>query len=441
MAIHPVPPEQRDGRLKLAEQGQSPSENLLSQFIAALQQEPQADIQSPKPIGVGDRLFLALKGARDQEFQKRVVEPLIEERATFPTRVAEAQESARRQKVKELGSAIGQVGQFNLRGERAATEESKRTANLARAQKAFQAGGKPYKFTDIQLPDGSPGIEWGIIDPTTGDRIVLGTRAKSKRGVVITNERGLQTLQDPYVDPGGPGGQGGVTGGSPGGKTLQTTGIPKPISPGIQRDVAQNISTIDGFAALKQAYAEIASSGTQYGRMGREFVGEFFPRIQEKDDPRMSIFVATRRAALNRYIKAVTGAQFSIKELERYEAQLPGAGADAHVADVKIRLLADQAIATFKVLVAQNGGLDAIAADPELMKQLGIISLDVGLARKALGLDAGPSAAQEGTVAQTSPTGSQPPPEIPPESTFAGKSRSTGKIIWRLPSGKLWRER
>jgi hypothetical protein len=166
--------------------------------------------------------------------------------------------------------------------------------------------------------------------------------------------------------------------------------------------------------------------------MAREALGGVFPRIQEQADPEMAIFMATRRAALNRYIKAVTGAQFSIAELDRYEAQLPGSGADEAVADTKIRLLAQQALAEFKVLVAQNGGLEAIARDPDLQKKIGILGLDIERARAAIGAEP-PESAEEAAASAL-------PPGIPEGSTRAGRSKRTGKTVWRSPDGKLWSE-
>ena len=455
MGLYPVPPSMQDNRLKEGEQGQSPSDKLLEDFISALQQPPQVTLQEPKPLSINDRIYLALKGARDPEFRKRVVDPLIAERANYPAARAQEQEALRQQRIKELGNAVTTASLTDLRGAQAAavpeTTAAKTLAAQAameRAKAAFKKGGKPYTIPNVVIPDGylgagGPGIEFGITDPDTGERHVMGYRRANIRGVVITDEKGTQTLENPYMNqPGQP------TQGSPGGKSLdqpgppgpggtaavpapagpgrlQTGGISKQPGPGIQQAVAQSVSTIDGFAELKGAYTRIRQSGSTYGRMGREYVGNMFPRIQEAEDPEMAIFIATRRAALNRYIKAVTGAQFSIAELTRYEAQLPGAGADDAVADTKIRLLAQQSIATLRTLVAENGGLEAIIRDPQLQKQLDLFIVNPAQARKALGLGA--------STGDMTTDAASTPPGITPGSTYAGRSKSTGRRLWRSP--------
>lgn len=448
MGLYPVPPGMQDNRLKENLQGQSASDTLLQEFIAALQEPPKAMVQAPPPISDNDRLYMALRGSVDPEFRKRAVEPALAERASYPTRLMAAQEDARQQRVKELGSAVAQVGLFDLRGAQAGAIPETTVAKtlsaqaaMLRARRAFEMGGKPYTIPNVVIPEGfpfagEPGVEFGITDPMTGERNAIGYRRKSIRGVVITNEKGTQTLQDPTIrsgpTPGSPGGTPAPgtapAGAPPSSRQLATGGISKQPGPGIQRDIAQNVSTIDGFAELVGAYDRIAKSGTGYGRMARETAGGYFPRVQEREDPEMAIFVATRRASLNRYIKAVTGAQFSIAELERYEAQLPGSGAGREVAMTKISLLAKQAIETFRTLVAQNGGLERIARDPELQKQIGIVSLDVPLARKALGLEQAPAEAASAPGL---------PPGITPGSTLVGRSKSTGRPLWRNPAGKL----
>jgi hypothetical protein len=72
------------------------------------------------------------------------------------------------------------------------------------------------------------------------------------------------------------------------------------------------------------------------------FIGE--TRLGGALAPDYAKYVADRRAALNAYIKSTTGAQFSVKELERYETQYPEPFDPEDVAERKLQVLAERAL-------------------------------------------------------------------------------------------------
>jgi len=84
--------------------------------------------------------------------------------------------------------------------------------------------------------------------------------------------------------------------------------------------------------------------------------------------PKFLQFDAARKRALNSYIKAQTGAQFSVKELERYEAQFPLPWDDPETARAMLEALAAAAVGRMHSLISQYGGLQNMlrAGPPEI---------------------------------------------------------------------------
>lgn len=78
--------------------------------------------------------------------------------------------------------------------------------------------------------------------------------------------------------------------------------------------------------------------------------------------PKFLQFDAARKRALNSYVKAQTGAQFSIRELERYEAQFPLPWDDPDTARAMLEALARAAVGKMKSLITQYGGLQSMMA-------------------------------------------------------------------------------
>lgn len=84
--------------------------------------------------------------------------------------------------------------------------------------------------------------------------------------------------------------------------------------------------------------------------------------------PKFLQFDAARKRALNSYVKAQTGAQFSLKELDRYEAQFPLPWDDPETARVLLEALAAAAVGRMQSLITQYGGLQKMLqqAPPEI---------------------------------------------------------------------------
>jgi hypothetical protein len=90
--------------------------------------------------------------------------------------------------------------------------------------------------------------------------------------------------------------------------------------------------------------------------------------------PKFLQFDAARKRALNSYVKAQTGAQFSIRELDRYEAQFPLPWDDPETARQLLESLAAAAVGRMNSLIGQYGGLQKMlqAAPPEVDRSGGV---------------------------------------------------------------------
>jgi len=451
MAYHPIQPGQS---FDDPEPAQDASDALLQEFLGALQEPEEEAVAAPPELSVGERLFHAIKGAREPEYAKRVVEPMIAERKNFGTKQRALAGQKRQARVKELGGAYSAAQLGKLRAAQAeavpeTTAARKMTAEASRdrAAAAVKRGGKIRNFIEA-VKDQSGQVVGQVNAPYVEDvdedgnqilrRIEMVSKGPEGEEIrtlatprptvpkVMTDETGKQTLVEPFT-----------------GKQVGT-GMNKPPSPGIQQAGARAISTIAGFKDMEAVYRDYQATqlgpspslGKRLITQGRGKLTEKFPSTMAVMDPKTINFVRARRAALNRYIKDVTGAQFSIKELERYESQLPGPGEGPETAIPAIQALVNQSLEQLRAFIRQNGGLNAMIANPELQKKLAQetdFSAFVPGPNTAKWLDEG-APAPEAEAAETAPAG------IPPGSHRAGRSRKTGRPVWRDPSGKLWSE-
>jgi hypothetical protein len=454
MAYHPIQPGQEPDD---PEPEQDASDTILQEFLSALQEEPEEEVIAPPPkLGIGERLYHALKGAREPEYAKRVVQPMVAERRSFPARQRLLKEQQRQARIKELGAAYGAAQLGKLRSAQAAavpatTAAKTMSAEAARdrAAAAVKRGGKIRVLMEhdangnpINAPvvedtdeDGNPILRRINVVAETAEGETVKTLATQRpvAGKVIADETGKQTLISPYTsEPITP------PGGAAGPDRFKSP------SPGIQQAGARALSTIAGFKDMEKVYQDYQatqlgpspSMGKRLMTQGRGKLTEKFPATMAVMDPKTINFVRARRAALNRYIKDVTGAQFSIKELERYESQLPGPGEGPETAIPAIQALVNQSLEQLRAFIRQNGGLNAMIANPELRKKLAAetdFSAFVPGPATQKWLDEGVPEAEAGAT-ETLPAG------IPPGSHRAGRSRKTGRPVWRDPSGKLWSE-
>jgi hypothetical protein len=139
---------------------------------------------------------------------------------------------------------------------------------------------------------------------------------------------------------------------------------------GIVTSVAQGTATIAGLESLYTAYQDIRAKTAGEGGMmdvARQGVGTFVgeTRMGGALAPEYAKYTAARRRALNSYIKAMTGAQFSVKELTRYDTQYPEPWDPEEVAVEKIKQLREQAMTDMQAKLRAFPGAGAAAPQPE----------------------------------------------------------------------------
>jgi hypothetical protein len=135
---------------------------------------------------------------------------------------------------------------------------------------------------------------------------------------------------------------------------------------GVVQSVAAGTATMGGLDDLEQAYQKIhdtVSNRPFSKQVIGTYVGE--SRVGGKLAPEYAEYTASRRAALNAYIKSVTGAQFSVKELERYEGQYPEPWDSPELAHQKIQVLRDRAKADMEAKLRAFPGAGGAAPQTE----------------------------------------------------------------------------
>lgn len=149
----------------------------------------------------------------------------------------------------------------------------------------------------------------------------------------------------------------------------------QPIYPpppaGVVTSVAAGTATLGGLEDLRQAYKDIRSKTEGQwtaGQVVRQYAGE--SRLGGALAPDYANYTASRRAALNAYIKGQTGAQFSVKELQRYEAQYPEPWDPEDVADNKINVLEQRALADMQAKLRAFPGASGAAPQQAAPKRI-----------------------------------------------------------------------
>jgi hypothetical protein len=180
------------------------------------------------------------------------------------------------------------------------------------------------------LPDGQGGFTPGeILAPAPNPAAMLPTT----EGFIPTNRQTGQPMSGYVQKPGGGG-----------------AALPAP-PPGIVSDISAGTATLQGLDTLRQAYKDIRAKTQGQGtleKIGKGFVGgtRYGGAFESTRD--YAEYKSSVRQALNAYIKSVTGAQFSVAELQRYEAQFPEPWDDESLAETKIQNLSQRAIADMK---------------------------------------------------------------------------------------------
>jgi len=123
--------------------------------------------------------------------------------------------------------------------------------------------------------------------------------------------------------------------------------LPPPPA-GVVQGVSSDVTTLGGLDDVWNAYKKIHNQTAGQGSLldiGRQRVGTAVgeTRLGGALAPDYARYTTSRRASLNSYIKSITGAQFSVKELERYDTQYPEPWDPEDIARKKIETLKDRA--------------------------------------------------------------------------------------------------
>lgn len=156
------------------------------------------------------------------------------------------------------------------------------------------------------------------------------------------------------------------TGNTPATPVVGQGGQPVYANPpaGIVSDIAAGTANLQGLESLRGAYQKIRAATTddwKATKMIGTVAGE--TRLGGMLAPKYAEYTAARRASLNAYIKSVTGAQFSVAELQRYEGQYPEPWDDETLAEQKIRKLEQRSLADMQAKMRAFPG--AAGAGPQ----------------------------------------------------------------------------
>lgn len=142
-----------------------------------------------------------------------------------------------------------------------------------------------------------------------------------------------------------------------------------PMPPaGIVNSVAADTSNLQGLDSVWSAYNTIRQQTGDQTPMGKYLrtVGTEKFRLASALFPDYAQYIATRRAALNAYIKSVTGAQFSVAEMQRYEKQYPEPWDDEQTAAKKLQTLRDRALSDMEAKIRAFPGVSPAAPTKNL---------------------------------------------------------------------------
>lgn len=201
---------------------------------------------------------------------------------------------------------------------------------------------RPLKFVTKTINEnGVPQSVVDIYDSTTGEYL-----GRNRQGETFVPPALTQ-----YVDPNLGAAQVGFASRTGNHDISPVTEGGKPVGAippqGLVNEQGRTEANISGLESVRDAYREIRSKtegqlpmmqwAREKGVNAIPFLSATFPDYAN--------YIARRRASLNSYVKQQTGAQFSIKELDRYEGQYPEPWDPEDVADQKLASLRERALA------------------------------------------------------------------------------------------------
>lgn len=189
------------------------------------------------------------------------------------------------------------------------------------------------------VKDGVPTRVVDVFDPITNQ--YLGRHDQGDAGYAPFVQPAIPGLSGPTIIPKTV---------QPGGGVREVGNIPPPPQ-GIVRDLALDKASLEAIDKMKSAYMAIrakTSKQSLIGKIGRDFVGQtkYGGALSQTKD--YASYASTMRNSLNAYIKAQTGAQFSVVEMDRYTALYPEPWDPEDLAATKIDNLRQRALADMR---------------------------------------------------------------------------------------------
>lgn len=300
---------------------------LVMKLLNSLQDIKGPEPPTPQPpMGLGDRWISGMANAlnpgqipsaRDRWMQAQ------KEQEDYQARV----EADKARRISLLGTLIGGQLKGNATVEAAGVRANAPSQNKLRfIPQTILENGVPKRVVDIYNPMET--------DPT---KAYLGRASAEDAGFA------------PYVQPAIPG----VSGPTivprtvePGGGAREVGKAPPP-PPNIVNSLAQDKVSLEAIDNMKAAYHTLrqqTANQTFIGKAGREMIGATKYGGAFKETQPYATYASTMRNSLNAYIRAQTGAQFSVKEMDRYTALYPEAWDPEDLAATKMDNLRQRAL-------------------------------------------------------------------------------------------------
>lgn len=376
MALYNVPPGMSFGNFSGA--GQDPTQQQesdpISTFLQRIQglfEEDQADQAPPLPQMPSPSLGQAIGAAYSRTpGAYPTLEQLGQQRmqaqaynAQLPYKQYEARQQERGAQIDRLGRMVNLA---SLMENRQAQEEYRR-AQIQHLQQGPTGGSitRGNVRTDIGVfdpssPTGMSDIDYQLVPQPDGS---VQTKEIARRPQAVRQQGGFGSMNgEPGFYQRNP-----VTG-SFGFNTSLTQNAPV----GAVNAAVNNVEAKQALNQLVGAYNTARQSfGIEYanpsalakiraklsqGLSSRQWLRDL--ELAGISGPKFLQFDAARKRALNSYVKAQTGAQFSLRELDRYEAQFPLPWDDPETARALLEALAAAAVGKMNSLITQYGGLE-----------------------------------------------------------------------------------
>jgi hypothetical protein len=232
-----------------------------------------------------------------------------------------------------------------------AISESQRQKSAEKVA-GMKAQGRPLRFIPSTVTiNGVPTRVTDVYDPMTGEH--LGRAQEEEAGYAPFIQPAIPGVSPPVRIP-----RTGKAGTVEGGVT--------PPPPGrIVSDVVADKASLQAIQQMSDAYKKIRSVTKDQGlveKAGKMLVGESRYGGAFKATKPYAEYKSTVRNSLNAYIKNVTGAQFSVAELTRYEALFPEPWDEEDTAATKIANLQQRALVDMqeKLKLYPAGGSPAV---------------------------------------------------------------------------------